>query len=298
MANYYGKETSNTPKVVFVTDPALNAAVSTAIVNSYEMVLVTLTGAGNAQTIQTPAVATIKTFTVVNNDISTNSIVVNGITIPPGKAQSFIWDGTAWGPIDIGITSLPVPINQGGTGQVTAGAAMNALGVPSAAAQNDFILAGASPFAWIKKTLAEVLAIIMPSPGPIGETTPNTIRGKNKEIFKTASADSPLTAASCSGTIVSNYGMTDADCVISLPTAEEGYSFLLILPKVRARYFKLRAAAPDMIVLGGVAGSDNGYVGVASGYGAGVCCSVFTFATGVGAYDWSIIPIVGAWVAS
>jgi hypothetical protein len=136
------------------------------------------------------------------------------------------------------------------------------------------------------------------SPPAIGETAPNTIRGKNVEIYKTASADSPLTAAQVGGTIVSNYGMTDADCVISLPTAALGYSFVLILPAVRARYFKLRADTNDKFYLSGVAGSDNGYVGVASGYVTGVACSFFTFKASDGGFDWFAIPIFGSWVAS
>jgi hypothetical protein len=137
----------------------------------------------------------------------------------------------------------------------------------------------------------------MASPGAIGETTPNTIRGKNKEIFKTASADSPLTAAECCGTIVSNYGMTDADCVISLPTAAEGLAFVCILPAVRARYFRLDPVAGDSIYLSGVTTGDGKYVGVASGYAAATSASFFTFKTGASAYDWFCIPIFGTWVA-
>ena len=136
------------------------------------------------------------------------------------------------------------------------------------------------------------------SPLAIGETTPNSIRGKNIEIYKTASADSPLTVAQCAGTIVSNYGMTDADCVISLPTAALGLSFVAILPAVRARYFKFRADTNDKIYLSGTAGSDNGYVGVASGYVTGVACSFFTFKASDGGYDWFAIPIFGTWIAS
>ena len=136
------------------------------------------------------------------------------------------------------------------------------------------------------------------APGTIGGTTPGIIYGLNGEIFKTASGDSPLTALQVSGTIVSNYGMTDADCVISVPTAAAGYSFVLILPAVRARYFKLRAGANDKFYLLGVAGSDNGYVGVASGYATGASCSVFTFKASDGNYDWFVIPIFGTWVAS
>ena len=133
----------------------------------------------------------------------------------------------------------------------------------------------------------------------IGETTPDTIRGKNKEIYKTASADSPLTATECCGTIVSNYGMTDADCIIDLPTAAEGLAFVCILPAVQARYFRLRcpSAQADKIYLSGTAGSDDGYVGVASGYATGASISMFTFKASDGGYDWMAIPLFGSWVA-
>ena len=92
--------------------------------------------------------------------------------------------------------------------------------------------------------------------------------------------------------------MTDADCVISLPTAALGYSFVLVLPAVRARYFKLRADTNDKIYLSGVAGSDNGYVGVASGYATMTAASFFTVKASDGNYDWFCIPIFGSWVAS
>ena len=102
------------------TDPALNAAVSASIIDTYGGVVITLTAPGNVQTLATTGnLLPGKTFTIVNNDTSNNSIVVNGITVPVGKSQSFIWDGTAWGPVDLGITSLPVPVNQGGTGSIT-----------------------------------------------------------------------------------------------------------------------------------------------------------------------------------
>ena len=76
------------------------------------------------------------------------------------------------------------------------------------------------------------------SPPDMGETAPGSVRGTNTEIYKTATADSPLTAPECSGTIVSNYGMTDADCIIDLPTAAEAvitrrYSPLLWKYRVR-----------------------------------------------------------------
>ncbi len=172
--------------------------------------------------------------------------------------------------------------------------------VPASTAANDFQVGDSTTGNWIKKTLAEVLAILMPSPGAIGETTPNSIRGTNKEIFKTADADSPLTAAQCAGTIVSNYGMTDADCTIDLPTAVEGLSFVCILPAVQAHFFKLHCptAQADKIYLLGVAGADDGNVGVASGYATGSAASFFTFKASDGGYDWFCIPIFGTWVAS
>ena len=133
----------------------------------------------------------------------------------------------------------------------------------------------------------------------IGTVTQNKMRGWMAEVYKTASSDSTLTAAECSKTIVSNYGMTDADCIIDLPTAAEGLSFICILPAVRARYFRLRcpSAQADKIYLLGVAGSDDGYVGVASGYVTGASCQMFTFKASDGGYDWFCIPIFGTWVA-
>ena len=157
------------------------------------------------------------------------------------------------------------------------------------------ILAGADA---TKIIASDQLAINFASPRAIGETAPNTIRGKNVEVYKTQSADSPLTVAQVGGTIVSNYGMTDADCIIALPAAAQGYAFVLILPAVRARYFKLRADTNDKIYLLGTAGSDNGYVGVASGYATGSAASFFCFKASDGNYDWFCIPIFGTWVAS
>lgn len=80
------------------TDPALNAAVSTAIIDAYDGVIITLTGAGNAQTLQSPTITTPgNTFVVVSDDANgANTIVVNGVTLNAGDAQWFIWDGASW----------------------------------------------------------------------------------------------------------------------------------------------------------------------------------------------------------
>ena len=84
-------------KVTNVTDPALNAAVSTTIIDAYSWVLITTTGASNAQTLQTPTVTTdIKRFNIINNDTSTNSITINGIVLWAWENINFTRDGSAW----------------------------------------------------------------------------------------------------------------------------------------------------------------------------------------------------------
>jgi hypothetical protein len=102
------------------TDPALNTAATATIVNAYSGTVITTTKAGNSQTLAAPTVTTAgKIFTIVNNDTSTHSIAVNGFTITPGEGQCFLWDGTAWGPTDLGITEIPIPVTQGGSGRAT-----------------------------------------------------------------------------------------------------------------------------------------------------------------------------------
>lgn len=83
------------------TDPAGDAAVSTTIIDNYSGVIITLTGAGNAQTLQDPTTTTAgKYFVVVADDGNgAHTIEVNGITMAAGEAQRFIWDGSAWGAV-------------------------------------------------------------------------------------------------------------------------------------------------------------------------------------------------------
>ena len=80
-----------------ITDPATNAAVTTAIIDAYDGVVITLNGAGNAQTLQDPSETTVsKRITVVNHSTSTYNIPVNGHILEPGESQSWVWDGAAW----------------------------------------------------------------------------------------------------------------------------------------------------------------------------------------------------------
>ena len=84
-----------------ITDPALNAATTTAKIDAYDGTIITLTTTGSNQTLSAPTLTTGgRHFTVVNNDTSTDSIdIIDGvgtITVQPGEAQKYIWDGTVW----------------------------------------------------------------------------------------------------------------------------------------------------------------------------------------------------------
>jgi len=85
-------------KPVFsITDPAVNEAVSIAVVDAYSGVLITTTEIANAQTIQDPTVTTrYKRFLVANSSASTDPITINGVVLIPGQALLFFWDGTDW----------------------------------------------------------------------------------------------------------------------------------------------------------------------------------------------------------
>jgi len=103
-----------------ITDPAVNEAVSTAMVDAYNGINITLTGAGNDQTLQTPTSPAVKYFTIINNDTSTDSINIISAsgthTLDVGQSETFVYDATAWSQVDVGINKIPVEVLQGGTG--------------------------------------------------------------------------------------------------------------------------------------------------------------------------------------
>lgn len=133
----------------------------------------------------------------------------------------------------------------------------------------------------------------IPSPGAIGETAGNTIRGLNKEIVM-AATDS-LDANECAGTLINNYGQTD-DAVISLPAAAAGMSFVIVLGTTVAKYYRLDPNASDSIFLDGTTTGDGKYVGIASA-AKGAVISFIAFQTGASSYDWYAAKVNGTWVA-
>lgn len=89
-----------------VTNPANSDAVAgTALVDAYAGIIVLNNdGSPPAVTISNPTATTQvgRTYTVVNDDSSTDNLTVNSIIIVPGDSQRYIWDGSVW----IQVTSI------------------------------------------------------------------------------------------------------------------------------------------------------------------------------------------------
>ena len=82
-----------------LTDPALNS-ITTNMIDTKGGVSITLTGAGNNQTLPNPTDTSIfHKFTVINNATSTNNITIIGsssVILQAGEKVEFIYDGDAW----------------------------------------------------------------------------------------------------------------------------------------------------------------------------------------------------------
>lgn len=91
----------------------------------------------------------------------------------------------------------------------------------------------------------------------------------------------------CKGSSIDNVGQS-ASCDLQLPTAFEGANFIMIVGQTTASPWRIRAGATDKIYLNGVAGLDNGYVGITTPV-VGSFLSVFAFKTDVSSYDWMAI---------
>lgn len=218
-----------------------------------------------------------------------------GITINSGGAHSHDAAGAHTHDSVGGDETRPVNINVMWIirYQATVVGGEGILDIPSATAAGDFIVAEGSPLAWVKKTIAQVKALLHGDPGAIGETAAGSIRGLNKEVVMAAT--DTLDAIEGAGVIVNNYGQ-DSDATITLPEAAEGLSLAVILGTTVAKYYRLKAATGDCIYLSGVAGGDGEYVGIASAV-AGAMITFVAFKTGASSYDWFATTVQGAWEA-
>ena len=89
--------TKTTLELVSITDPATNEATSTAIIDTSQGVLITLTATGNDQTLQQPTITTAgREFHVLSSSASTGNININGYVMEPGEYNTFTYDGTEW----------------------------------------------------------------------------------------------------------------------------------------------------------------------------------------------------------
>jgi len=320
--------TSEAPMTT-ATDPSTNTACTTAIVDTYSGIVITTTTTGNSQTMQSPTDTRAgKVFTVVNNDTSTNNvpIVANSVTftITPGEAQSFIWDGSAWGPIDIGITAIPVPVTQGGTGLLVSGTTSQ---IPVGGGTT-------SPIVWTEATgtgsPVRATSPTISSPTISGHPTVEGVTstgatGTGKLVFDTSptittpvvtyqenvkASSASLSAAEVEGSSINNYGQT-ANMDLTLPAAVAGMKFEVLLgtggnnltptqPNT-GKTIRFEPNSTNAIYLNGVSLGWGINVGTPAAT-KGDRIVFQTFKSGASSYDWAVSDsglnwdiAVGAW---
>jgi hypothetical protein len=139
---------------------------------------------------------------------------------------------------------------------------------------------------------------LLSSPGPIGETSQDTIRYRTKSINKSANATA-LTAAECSNTLITNYGWNgtaDGDQTFTLADAEEGLEFLFLnlVTHATADIYFDPADNTTQIVLNGTACGDDERVWTdnATAYES---IHFYTFPVNATAYDWAADSVNGVW---
>jgi hypothetical protein len=156
------------------------------------------------------------------------------------------------------ITSLPVPVAQGGTGSTT----------------------------------GNVIGLDMSTPPAMGGTTANTIRSKIDEDVIAATGN--ISSNQCSGGLINNYGQTN-DTTLTLPACVEGMNLIVFLSTTVAKFFLLHPNASDYIYLDGVLGAIHKGVQVASA-AAGNCIQLIAVKNGASKYDWAATTVSGPWI--
>ena len=106
-------------------------------------------------------------------------------------------------------------------------------------------------------------------------------------------ATATLAAIQVTNTVIDNVGQANTIADLQLPVAAAGMNFLMMVGEASTAKWRIKTGATDKIYLNGVAGSDNGYVGIATPT-VGACLSVFSFKTGA-SYDWYATVSNGVW---
>jgi hypothetical protein len=117
------------------------------------------------------------------------------------------------------------------------------------------------------------------------------------QMSYTEAATDSLSLAQCDGGVIDNVGQS-GNVILTLPAAAANLYFTITIGVTAAFYYRILTlnAANDKIYLDGVAGSDDGYVQVASA-AVGNCIQFFTIQTAAGVYDWYACTVSGVWVA-
>lgn len=113
-----------------------------------------------------------------------------------------------------------------------------------------------------------------------------TSTGINVLIEVTKSETGTLTAAECSGTLMSNYGQTEENTQ-TLPTASEGLNAIVVIGTSGAGAFHLKAGPSDKIYLDGTALDDGDKVSIATP-AVGDHFTFISFQTGSSTLDWIV----------
>ena len=144
-----------------------------------------------------------------------------------------------------------------------------------------------------------LISTMMAAPGAIGETTPNTIRSKFKEINKSA-CNVTLTAAECSDTLITNWGWNaTADQIFIMPASVAGLKFKFencVTDATADIYWDTPGSTTQVILDGTACGDGNRtWTENATAYESFVSHTISTNASAT-AFDWVDDSINGVWL--